>query len=95
MEVQVRPRESHISRRQVSVRTDPGAVVAKLPKGLPYAQPCLLFTDALFICRRFEMDSTLTTSHAFIAYIISEQISSRVGLRMEPLEALGRDLLDC
>jgi len=53
-------------------------VVAKLPKDFPYAQPGLLFSDALFICRRFEMDATLTPYACLIDYVTSDQISSRI-----------------
>jgi hypothetical protein len=53
-------------------------VVAMLPKAFPYAQPGLLFSDALFICRRFEMHATLTTYACLIDYITSDKISSRI-----------------
>jgi hypothetical protein len=55
------------------------AVLAKLPKDFPYAQPGLLFSEALFICRRFEMDATLTTYACLIDYITSDQIAYRIG----------------
>lgn len=55
------------------------AILAKLPDGFPYAQPGLLFSEALFICRRFELDATLTTYNCLIDYVTSDQIASRIG----------------
>ncbi|MBA5686080.1 integrase [Rugamonas apoptosis] len=55
------------------------AIVAKLPEGFPYAQPGLRFSEALFCCRRFELDATLNTYQCLIDYVTSDQIASRIG----------------
>jgi hypothetical protein len=55
------------------------SVIAKLPKNFPYAQPDILYSDSLFVCRRFELDAKLTTYACLIDYVTSDQISSRIG----------------
>lgn len=70
----VQAREGRYSFKEIEA-----AVVAKLPSGFPYAQPGLLFSEALFICRRFEMDATLTAYNCLIDYITLDQISARIG----------------
>lgn len=54
-------------------------VLAKLPRGFPFAQPGLKFSDALFAVRRFELDSKLSTYMCLFDYLSSDQIASRIG----------------
>lgn len=55
------------------------AIVGKLPKGFPFAQPGLRYSQSLFCCRRFEMDATLNTYQCLVDYITSDQIAARIG----------------
>lgn len=54
-------------------------VLKKLPKGFPYAQPGLKFSESLFVMRRFELDAKRRTYMCLIDYLSSDQIASRVG----------------
>ena len=55
------------------------AIISKLPTSFPYAQPNLRFSEALFCCRRFELDATLNTYQCIIDYVTSDQIAARIG----------------
>lgn len=54
-------------------------VLKKLPKGFPYAQPGLKFSEALFTIRRFELDAKLRAYTCIIDYLSSDQIAGRIG----------------
>ncbi len=54
-------------------------VLQRMPKEFPWAQPDLKFSEALFIVRRFELDSTLRTYTCLVDYLSYDQISSRLG----------------
>lgn len=53
-------------------------VLKKLPKGFPYAQPGLKFSECLFTVRRFELDVKLRAYRCIIDYLSSDQIASRL-----------------
>lgn len=55
------------------------AIVSRLPRSFPYAQPGLLFSEALFCCRRFELDATLNAYRCLVDFVTSDQISARIG----------------
>lgn len=56
------------------------AVVSMLPEGFPYAQPGLLFSEALMACRHLEMSNLRLTYNCLIGYISSDEIASRISI---------------
>lgn len=54
-------------------------VLKRMPKGFPWAQKGLKYSDALFIVRRFELDATLRMYTCIVDYLPYDQICSRLG----------------
>lgn len=56
-------------------------VLKKLPKGFPYAQAGLKFSDSLFTIRRFEFDAGLRAYTCIVDYLGYDLITGRLGRR--------------
>jgi hypothetical protein len=54
-------------------------VLKRMPKGFPWAQKGLKYSDALFNVRRFELDATLRMYTCLVDYLPYDQICSRLG----------------